>query len=249
MITSKANKLVKTVKSLQNKKYRDKLSLFSVEGNKLILELSKVKRPEYLIVKEDIDIKDTFGSDIKVYVVNDIVFKYLSSEKSPQGVIAVFEKSIEKDIDNLKVDNCLFLDNVQDASNVGGLIRSSVCTGFDTCICFNSADVYSMKALRASAGAVFHINIVKEDNYDILDSFLEKGYDLIASDIRGDEDISFKRHNNILIVGNEGKGINKELLKKSNKVVKIPMTDKIDSLNASVSGAILMYKIKGYFNS
>ncbi len=249
MITSKMNKLVKTVKSLENKKYRDKLSLFSVEGNKLIEEMAKVKRPEYLLVREDIDIQNVLKSDIKVYVVSDVVFKYLSSEKTPQGIIAVFEKTDEKYIDDLKTDNCLFLDNVQDASNVGGLIRSSVCAGFDTCICFNSADVYSMKALRAGAGAVFHMNIVKVNNYDILDSFLNKGYDIIASDIRGEENISFKRHKNVLVVGNEGSGISKELLEKSNKIVKIPMTDKIDSLNASVSGAILMYKIRGYFNN
>ena len=245
MITSKTNKIVKTVKSLEHKKYRDTLSLFAIEGDKLIEELSKVKEPEFILVREDRQTKHKYE---KSYVVSNSVFKYLSNEKTPQGIIAVFKKNDEAKLNEIEVDNCLFLDNVQDASNVGGLIRSSVCAGFDTCICYNSADCYSPKAVRASAGGVFHTNIVKVDSYDYLDSFLKNNYDLIASDRKGSENVALNSHKNILIIGNEGKGIDDKLLKKANKKVKIPMTGKIDSLNASVSGALLMYKISGYFN-
>ncbi|MFR6312670.1 TrmH family RNA methyltransferase, partial [Anaerofustis stercorihominis] len=171
---------------------------------------------------------------------------YISSTKTPQGVLAVLETKYCDINDINKNDNILYLDTVQDPENVGGLIRSSVCTDFDAVILNSSASPFLSKAVRASAGSIINTKIILDEDYKILKTLKEKGFDIIASTLNGKEDITLNKKNNVLIVGNEGNGISDECLKYATKEVKIPMSGKCESLNANVSGSILMYKIYGF---
>ena len=145
------------------------------------------------------------------------IFKYISSTKTPQGVLAVLETKYCDINDINKNDNILYLDTVQDPENVGGLIRSSVCTDFDAVILNSSASPFLSKAVRASAGSIINTKIILDEDYKILKTLKEKGFDIIASTLNGKEDITLNKKNNVLIVGNEGNGISDECLKYATK--------------------------------
>ena len=243
MITSKTNKIIKLVKSLEKKKYQDKYGLYVLEGIKFVKDavINKNHIIKYIITTEEY----TEDYDDALEVDNEI-FKYISSTKTPQGVLAVLETKYCDINDINKNDNILYLDTVQDPENVGGLIRSSVCTDFDAVILNSSASPFLSKAVRASAGSIINTKIILDEDYKILKTLKEKGFDIIASTLNGKEDITLNKKNNVLIVGNEGNGISDECLKYATKDVKIPMSGKCESLNANVSGSILMYKIYGF---
>lgn len=243
MITSKSNNLIKLINSLNKKKYRDKENAFIIEGKKFVDDtIIKNIAIKYLVCTED------FSCEYEnPLVVSQDVFKYICSTKTPQGVLAIIEKPRQQEdlIDNN--ENILYLDNVQDSVNVGGLIRSSVCADFKSVILSPScADPYQNKAVRASAGSILSTKVYIDDNYSLLSKLKENDFNIIASTINGKEETSFPTSKNVLIVGNEGNGISKEALALSTMNVKIPMSDRCESLNANVSGAILMYKIFGY---
>ncbi len=243
MITSKTNKLIKLIKSLEKKKYRDKNNMYILEGRKFVLDaINGGGNIKYIIATPDYvkDYKDAIE-------VSEEVFDYISTTKTPQGVLAVL--TIEyKTLDDIKDNgNILYLDNLQDSENVGGLIRSSVCADFDgVVITKTTASPFSAKAVRASAGSILNTKVIKDEDYVVLNELKEKGFEIIASTLNGNEKNDFNSKKNVLIVGNEGNGISDECLKYATKEVKIPMSGKCESLNANVSGAILMYKIYGY---
>lgn len=243
MITSKTNKLIKLIKSLEKKKYRDKNNMYILEGRKFVLDaINGGGNIKYIIATPDYvkDYKDAIE-------VSEEVFDYISTTKTPQGVLAVLEIEY-KTIEDIKESaNILYLDNLQDSENVGGLIRSSVCADFDgVIITKTTASPFSAKAVRASAGSILNTKIIKDEDYVVLNELKEKGFEIIASTLKGSEKNDFNSKKNVVIVGNEGNGISDECLTYATKEVKIPMSGKCESLNANVSGAILMYKIYGY---
>ena len=119
MITSKSNELIKHVKSLAQKKYRDEYKEFIIEGEKLIEEA----------INENIDIKTIFVSEKlnvtypnkNIETVSESVFEYISETKSPQGVLAVAKQMKPRELEG----NTVFaLEHVQDPGNVGTIIRT-----------------------------------------------------------------------------------------------------------------------------
>jgi len=244
MIESKTNKIVKEIKSLEKKKYRDKYNLFLIEGVKFVNDVIQNKKAEIKYIVTTSEYINEYKDAIEV---SDEIFKYISSTKTPQGVLAAVKIKYSSFEDIKEKENILYLDNLQDSENVGGLIRSSVCTDFDSVILTKkSASPFSPKAIRASAGSIINTKIIIDENYEILKKLKEKNYEIIASTLNGDEKTKFNKQHNVLIVGNEGNGISEECLKYKTKEVKIPMSGKCESLNANVSGSILMYKIYGF---
>lgn len=243
MITSKTNKTVKLIKSLDNKKYRDKNNLFILEGKKFVDDALKGDfEIKYIVTREKYS-----GEYKNALVVSDDIFDYISTTKSPQGVLAVIsiEYGDKDEIDDSA--NILYLDNVQDSENVGGLIRTAVCADFDAVVISEGcASPFSAKSMRASAGSILSIKILKDENYDLLRELKDRGFDVTAATLEGSPNSEFNRQGNVLIVGNEGNGVSRECLRYATKEVKIPMSGKCESLNANVSGSILMYKIYGY---
>lgn len=243
MITSKTNKIIKLIKSLEKKKYRDKYSLFILEGTKFINDIIDKNIPiKYLLATSEYvnDYKDSLE-------VDEEIFKYISQTKTPQGIMAIIDiKYYTLEDINLN-SNILYLDNLQDSENVGGLIRTSVSANFDyVVITKTTASPFSPKAVRATAGGILSTKVIIDENYNVLKYLKENNFEIICATLQGDEKTTFNKEKNVLIVGNEGNGISDECLKYATKEVKIPMSGKVESLNANVSGSILMYKIYGY---
>ena len=132
LITSKENELVKYVRKLREKKYRDEYNVFIVEGLKMVEEAIKEKADiEKIVVCEEylndnITEKELLYELAKedVVYVNDKVFKYITDVVSPQGILAIIKKN-KIDKINYKENLFLILDNIQDPGNMGTILRTA----------------------------------------------------------------------------------------------------------------------------
>lgn len=241
MISSKQNSLIKEIRSLRDKKNRDNLGVFVVEGVKPVKEAMELSLAIREIVCSQDKAEQFLGCPFKVEVVSNEVFDYISEEVTPQGVLAVVFK---KD-GALKrpQGSCLLLDGVADPTNVGAIIRTAVASGYkDIYMTNDCADAYSQKAVRCSMSGIFRSNVMRGEVEDILKIV---DLPLCIADMNGENVFELKNDKDIcLVIGNEGKGVSQTLKQRADLIVSIPMENDMESLNASVSAGILMYILK-----
>ena len=240
MITSKQNALIKQIRSLTDKKFRDALGLFVVEGIKPINEAVSLGLEVEVVVCTEKAFSKLKTDNVRVEIVSDELLKFVSEEVTPQGALAMVKKpNCELTAPNGK---CLLLDDVSDPSNVGAIIRTAAASGYNEVYLTScSADAYSQKAVRSSMGGVFRVKIYRASRNDILERI---NIPLIVADMDGEDVFSFVGPKQFcLVIGNEGNGVSEEVIKKAEYTVKIPMDNGVESLNAAVSAGILMYNL------
>ncbi len=245
MLSSKSNSLIKLIISLKDKKNRDESGLFLIEGNKFINDaLKNGFKAKYLICTQKN--ADNFSSLNNVNVVTDELFSCISGTKTPQGVMGIFEIPQRTFDEVLACDKILFLENVQNSDNAGALIRSAVCAGYKAVLLSEAtADPYSEKAVRASAGSILNICIYRCDLSDI-HILKTQGYKIIGAHLRGDINAHLTYDKLVLVIGNEGAGMSDAVTSICDVLVKIPIYGNCESLNAVNAGTLLMYKTAGY---
>lgn len=135
------------------------------------------------------------------------------------------------------------LENLQDPGNVGTLIRTAVAAGVSDCYLVNSADCYSQKAVRSSMSGIYSINI---HTSDALPEDIFLSHTVYCGDMGGEDvfEVAEFSEKFVVCVGNEGNGVSELLKKKAHRIVSIPMDEKIESLNAAISGGLLVYTLK-----
>ena len=237
IITSKDNALIKKVYSLSDKKYRKIYGQFIVESVKAVGECIKAGMDIDVIICTENVAKDFPEAQI----VTDEVFSKISTEKSPQGVLAV----VNTPKNELKAPegNSLLLDRLQDPGNLGTIIRTANAAGYEDIYLVNCTDAYSPKAIRASMGGVFNVKLYEVSLAEVL-SVLD-GVQILSADMDGENVFAFTPEDKVcLCVGNEGNGLCDEVIARSDNTVKIPMRDSCESLNAAISAAIAMYALK-----
>lgn len=237
IISSKSNPVIKIISSLTDKKYRKIYGEFIVESVKAVDEcLSSDMTVKQLVCT--CDLAEKYKDAI---VVTDELFKRISTEKSPQGVLAVVEKP--RNALRAPSGNCILLDRVQDPGNLGTIIRTANAAGFADLYLVGCADAYSPKAIRASMGGVFYVNVFECGYEEALAAL--KGVPLICADMAGEDVFAFNAPEKLcLCIGNEGNGVGDIVSSKADYTVKIPMRDTCESLNAAVSAAVAMYALK-----
>lgn len=236
MIKSSKNEVVKYINKLKKKKYRDEYNSFIIESKKLIDEAIKTNLEiEYMLHREDC--KNIYPNSISV---DKTLFKDISSLISSDGYIAIVKKKL---IESFELgNNVLVLDHIQDPGNMGTLIRSAEAFGFNTIISINSVDYYNEKVLRATMGSIFRLNLLVKD-YNFLEENM-KDYQLLVADMNGENYRDLNYNNKLaLIISNEGNGLSEDIKKLSFTKLKIPMKGQIESLNAAISGSIIMAEI------
>lgn len=229
-ITSSSNNLIKKINKLRRKKYRNEQEMFVIETRKLIDEAIKSKLEVIDVIRKE--------SSNEVYenetIISDNLFKDISSLVNPDGYLAIVRK---KEIDGLS-NKVLILDCIQDPGNMGTLIRSAEAFGFNTVLSINSVDYYNEKVLRASMGSAFRLNLKSVEYKDIYNL---EDYLIFIADMDGEDYRLVETSSKIaIVIGNEGNGISDDILKVDYKIIRIPMSGEIESLNAGVSGSILM---------
>ncbi len=234
-----------------------------VEGRNAVIELLKSEKTiEQIMVAKGItegSINKIFGlaKDKKVVVkeVDRKKLDLLSETGAHQGVMAIITpynySSVEEILALAKEKNedpfIVILDELEDPHNLGSLVRTAELCGVHGIIIPKRRNVgVTATVYKASAGAIEHMKIAKVTNINmIIDELKEKGIWVYGADIDG-EDYSYQTNFSgpcAIIVGSEGKGMSKLTKEKCDKLVKIPMVGKINSLNASVAGGIMMYEV------
>ena len=242
ILTSKNNPLVKETASLKDKKGRKELGLFLVEGFKMSLECQKSELEiERVFVAESYRGELPACTEAPVYVSDD-VFRFLSDEKSPQGVLC----RVRSPDTSLRAPQgkCLLLDGVADPGNVGTILRTANAAGYsEVYLTQECADPFSPKCVRASMSGVFFTKIYRGDRSEILSVFGD--IPVLVADMGGANVFNFVAPPSFaLAIGNEANGVSEEVVARATHTVKIPMRDTQESLNAAISAGIIMYVLQ-----
>ena len=181
-------------------------------------------------------------------------FTELAGDTSAQGIIAIIDSYHYAEIEEIlaiaqkknEPPFILILDEIEYPHNLGALIRSAECAGVHGIIIplHNAASVNST-VIKTSAGAAAHIPIARVTNIaKTLDELKKSGIWIVGTEMEGDK--FYYEHDYqgslAIVIGNEGKGIRRLVKEKCDFLVKIPMHGKIESLNASVAGALVMFE-------
>ncbi|MBO5925983.1 MAG: RNA methyltransferase [Clostridia bacterium] len=238
--TSKQNPIIKEIASLKDKKSRQKSGLYIAEGIKMVNEAIKYGMPIDKIVATESALKEIESNNFPVITVSDGVFKYLSDEATPQGALSVVKIKTTKPTSS---DCALILDGVSDPGNMGTIIRTACALSYFELYLINCVDPYSGKSVRASMSGIYFANVIKCDLNTCLNAL--NGYEIIVADANGEDLKGYKPNGKYaIVVGNEANGVSKELKAVANKVLKIPMEERSESLNVAVASAIMMYNLK-----
>lgn len=234
IITSKDNEIVKSIRKLKEKKYRDLNSQYIVEGTKIVKEAieENTKIQTIVICEECIEegaIEQKLLYDIAKFnciYVNKKIFLTLTEVQNPQGVLAVIAKEKEKNEIDYSDDLLLVLDDIQDPGNMGTILRTADSVGLKQIIISKgNVDVYSPKVIRSTMGAIFRINIVESDNLkETIKEIKKNKFEVLATSLQNSESIySVKYRKKAIVIGNEANGVSKEVLELCDKKIKIPM--------------------------
>ena len=237
IITSKANPLIKKIVSLSDKKFRKTYGEYLIEGVKPVNECRSTGSEIACIVCTE-NLSYQYPDAV---IVSDELFSRISSEKSPQGVLAVVKLP---DISVKKPNgSCLLLDKLQDPGNLGTIIRTANAAGYEDIYLINCTDAFSPKAVRASMSGIFYVRIHEGSFEEVINALSE--VPLICADMSGENVFEFAPPEKFcLCIGNEGNGLSDQVRSKAEYTVKIPMRTTCESLNAGVSAAIAMYALK-----
>ena len=175
----------------------------------------------------------------KLVFVSDDVFRYLSDEKAPQGILC--RVKIPQRQLNFPTGRCLILDGVADPGNVGAIIRTANAAGYkEIYLTENCADPYAPKCVRASMSGIFFTKLYFGERAEILSKM--QGIPIVVADMGGANVFKFTSPDAFaLVIGNEANGVSEEIFSKATHTVKIPMSTTQESLNAAVSAGIIMY--------
>ena len=184
-----------------------------------------------------------------VFVVEPKLFSELAQTETSQGIIASVKKpnlSLDEIIDKKSSGNFVVLDRLQDPGNIGTIIRTADAAGYELVVAMKgTADIFSPKVVRSATGSLFRVPIAFIENNDQLIDFAQKAGKKLAATCLDDSKFYYEedlKENIALVVGNEGNGIDPDLIAKSDVKIKIPMHGSIESLNAAVAAAIIMYE-------
>ena len=191
-----------------------------------------------------------FSLPVKPEVVSDEVFARMSDTQSPQGVLAVLKQpgyTLEQILDSRKkVPLLLLLEHLQDPGNLGTILRSAEGAGVSGVILSaDSVDLFNPKVVRSTMGAIFRLPFFYAENFSqTICEIKKKGIRIFAADLEGSRDYDLEDYTapSAFLIGNESRGLSEEAKALADRRIFIPMEGKLESLNAAVSAAVLVYE-------
>lgn len=248
-INSNKNPLIKWVKKLQTKsRFRKEEGLYVVEGYKQFMELESQDIHTIIFSKEE-DVA-SYGLDATCdkVLVEPALFKELSTDPSPQGILAVV-KVTGNDLfsDHIESEGLyLALDGIQDPGNLGTMIRVSDAVGATgVLLSKDTVDLYNPKVVKSTMGSMNHIKVYPVDDLVQALGHLKKHGISTFGAYLDDSTYHFDQSyvgGTCFVIGNEGNGISDKVIRACDKRVKIPMPGQSESLNASIAASVLLYE-------
>lgn len=237
VITSKDNEVIKRIRKLKDKKYREQENKYLIEGIKLIKEaVSEKANIDTIVVCEDCVENNTIEQKLLYEIakynciyVAEKVFDVMTEVSNPQGILAVVNKESKEENIDYNEDMIVVLDGIQDPGNLGTILRTIDSVGLKQIILSEkTADAYNPKVVRSTMGAIFRVNvIVSSDILKTLKEIKKHKFKILATSLETNHNIyDIDYHKKALVIGNEANGISKEVLALSDETAKIPMLRK-----------------------
>ena len=253
-IQSKDNKTIKHIISLQQRKYRQKFGEYTVEGIRAVTDLGKKGFLRAILTRESkrSELEPLVQKDFSissVYVVQDPIFDKIEHSVNGQGILGIAKKCINE-LHSFIVEDGLYvaLDGVQDPGNLGTIIRTAVAAGAKGIFLLKgTVDPYNEKCVRSTMSALCNIPIFEDitlsEFYDFIKDNTIKTYVTSLDNAKPYHTISYAKRT-MVILGNEGNGVSKEIIEMCDQAITIPMYGDIESLNVSIAAALCMYKVR-----
>lgn len=253
IISSKDNDVVKHIKKLKDKKYRDINNEFIVEGIKLVSEaIQENAKIKQIILCEDCDKVEAIPKELMYEIakkeciyVTEKVFKFITEVQAPQGILAVIEKNNQNNQIDYDQDIIVAINDVQDPGNIGTILRTVDSVGLSqVLVSKGTADIYNPKVVRSTMGAIFRVKIIEcEDLENTLKEIKKHKFKIVVSSLQTENSIyNIDYNKKVIVVGNEANGVEEKIQNIADEKVKIPMLGKTESLNVSVATGIILYE-------
>jgi len=237
IISSKENELVKHIKKLKDKKYRDSNNEYLIEGIKLLKEaIQENVNIKQIVLCDDCEKAEAIPKELMyeiakqncIYVTNKI-FKYLSEVQAPQGVLAIIEKNNKDTQIDYSQDIIVAIDDIQDPGNLGTILRTVDSIGLkQILVSKNTVDAYNQKVIRSTMGAIFRVKIIEcEDIEKTLKEVRKHKFKIVVSTLQTENsiyDIDYKKK--VIVIGNEANGVEQHIQEIADEKIKIPMIRK-----------------------
>lgn len=253
-IQSKDNKTIKHIISLQQRKYRQKFGEYTVEGIRAVTDIGKKDCLRSILIREskrsELEPLVEKGFTVSsVYVVQDPIFDKIEHSVNGQGILGIAKKCVN-DLHSLIVEDGLYvaLDGVQDPGNLGTIIRTAVAAGAKGIFLLKgTVDPYNEKCVRSTMSALCNIPIFEDvtlsEFYDFIKDNTIKTYVTSLENAKPYHTILYPKRT-MIILGNEGNGVSREIIEMCDQAITIPMYGDIESLNVSIAAALCMYKVR-----
>ncbi|MBR0132578.1 MAG: RNA methyltransferase [Lachnospiraceae bacterium] len=263
MITSATNPKLKRIASLLKKSaHRKAEGVFVIEGFKMFMEVLAQcpERFEEILFTEAAKNKmvSTFGEPVieglKYELVEEKLFEKIAETVTPQGVLAIVKTPAYNLSDILKDNTAklLVLDNLRDPGNLGTIVRTAEAAGMSGILLSEGCvDITNPKVVRSTMGAILRVPFVGcERLSDELLRLKENyyGFTVYATALNGSVVFTENKYYGrcAIVIGNESNGVSPEVLAAADKKIRIPMAGKVESLNAAVAAAVVMYEVNRY---
>lgn len=258
-VTSLTNPIVKDLRSLALKKFRDQQGVFLAEGLKLVIDAldlgwtirtlvySKVGKGNSLV--EQIAAR-TVAKGGDVLEVNEKIISAITRRDNPQMVVGVFEQSIQalSAVRPKGNDVYVALDRVRDPGNLGTIIRTADAAGTKGIILIgDTTDPFSLETVRATMGSVFAVPLARATEAEFLS--WRKGFAglVVGTHLKGAVDyrtIPYANKPVILLMGNEQQGLPDQLASACDRLARIPQQGRADSLNLAIATGVMLFEIR-----
>jgi TrmH family RNA methyltransferase len=258
-VTSLANPLVKDIKALALKKFRDQQNAFMAEGLKLVIDaldlgwsirtlvFAKAGRGNSAVEKVA---ARTVAAGGTVLEVSEKVLAAITRRENPQMVVGVFAQQTMplKDIRARDGDVWVALDRVRDPGNLGTVIRTVDAVGAKGVILVgDTTDPFSLETVRATMGSIFAVPVARATEQAFLAWRRDFSGLVVGTHLKGAVDyrsVDFSRGPVLLLMGNEQQGLPDGLAESCDRLLRIPQAGRADSLNLAVATGVMLFEIR-----
>jgi TrmH family RNA methyltransferase len=256
MLTSPQNPLIKNILLLQEKpKARREQDRFVIEGlREVSLALEGGFRITDLIVCPEVtdvvqldSLRRRLPSDSRITEISAAIFSRLAYRDDSGGILAL-AVPVRLSFNLLHLPEqplLLVLETVEKPGNLGAMLRTADAAGIDAVIiCDPQTDIYNPNVVRASLGTLFTVPVVIAPSEEIIQSLKQAGITIAATALTGQSgyhETDF-RHASAIVMGSEAHGLSQVWLEKADFLIKVPMRGKVDSMNVSVTAAVVMFE-------
>jgi RNA methyltransferase, TrmH family len=258
-VTSLTNPIVKDLRSLALKKFRDQQGVFLAEGLKLVIDAldlgwtiktlvySKAGKGNSLV--EQVAAR-TVAKGGDVLEVNEKIISAITRRDNPQMVVGVFQQSLDVLYDIRPQANDVFvaLDRVRDPGNLGTIIRTADAAGAKGIILIgDTTDPFSLETVRATMGSVFAVPLIRATEAEFLSWRKSFSGLIVGTHLKGSVDyrtIPYANKPVVLLMGNEQQGLPEQLASTCDRLARIPQAGRADSLNLAIATGVMLFEIR-----